>query len=156
MEYFVSNCSLISVAPALVVGWPPIRSARKNLVSKSLSKPSTQSQSETPLKDNSGNFKSCRKGLFVKINMDELACAVDELFSCLLAAQNNPFGVLDQNSADQVDSIVGLLDGSGDYTLVCEDNEGDRMLAGDVPWNMLACAVKRLRVLKSSDLSTLH
>jgi auxin-responsive protein IAA len=27
-----------------------------------------------------------------------------------------------------------LLDGSGEYTLVYEDNEGDRMLVGDVPW----------------------
>jgi len=27
-----------------------------------------------------------------------------------------------------------LLDGSREYTLVYEDNEGDRMLVGDVPW----------------------
>lgn len=31
-------------------------------------------------------------------------------------------------------AITGLLDGSGEYTLVYEDNEGDRMLVGDVPW----------------------
>lgn len=30
--------------------------------------------------------------------------------------------------------ITGLLDGRGDYTLVYEDSEGDRMLVGDVPW----------------------
>ncbi|KAK6773835.1 hypothetical protein RDI58_029074 [Solanum bulbocastanum] len=30
--------------------------------------------------------------------------------------------------------ISGLLDGSGEYNLVYEDNEGDRMLVGDVPW----------------------
>lgn len=33
--------------------------------------------------------------------------------------------------------IDGLLDGSGEYTLVYEDNEGDRMLAGDVPWGFV-------------------
>lgn len=27
-----------------------------------------------------------------------------------------------------------MLDGSGEYTLVYEDEEGDRMLVGDVPW----------------------
>jgi hypothetical protein len=27
-----------------------------------------------------------------------------------------------------------LLNGSGEYTLVYEDNEGDKMLVGDVPW----------------------
>ena len=28
----------------------------------------------------------------------------------------------------------GLLDGTGEYALVYEDDEGDRMLVGDVPW----------------------
>jgi auxin-responsive protein IAA len=31
-------------------------------------------------------------------------------------------------------AIMGVLDGSGEYKLVYEDNEGDRMLVGDVPW----------------------
>lgn len=31
-------------------------------------------------------------------------------------------------------AITGLLDGSGEYTLVYEDDEGDQMLVGDVPW----------------------
>lgn len=35
---------------------------------------------------------------------------------------------------DEEKEITGLLDGSGEYTLVYEDNEGDRMLVGDVPW----------------------
>lgn len=30
--------------------------------------------------------------------------------------------------------ICALLDGSGEYTLVYKDNEGGRMLVGDVPW----------------------
>ena len=30
--------------------------------------------------------------------------------------------------------ITGLLDGNGEYTLTYEDNEGDKMLVGDVPW----------------------
>lgn len=29
---------------------------------------------------------------------------------------------------------IGILNRSGEYTLVYEDNEGDRMLVGDVPW----------------------
>lgn len=31
-------------------------------------------------------------------------------------------------------SSTGSLIGSGEYTLVYEDNEGDKMLVGDVPW----------------------
>jgi len=45
------------------------------------------------------------------------------------------------------------LNGNGEYTLVYEDNEGDRMLVGDVPWNVFVSTAKRLRVLRSSELS---
>ena len=37
-------------------------------------------------------------------------------------------------SNEENPAITGLLDGSGEYTLVYQDNEGDRMLVGDVPW----------------------
>lgn len=30
--------------------------------------------------------------------------------------------------------LAGSVAGSGEYTLVYEDNEGDRILVGDVPW----------------------
>lgn len=39
-----------------------------------------------------------------------------------------------QNKEQEEKSNKGLLVGSGEYTLVYEDNEGDRMLVGDVPW----------------------
>ncbi|XP_074334810.1 auxin-responsive protein IAA18-like [Apium graveolens] len=51
--------------------------------------------------------------------------------------------------------LTGVLDWSGEYTLVYEDNEGDRILVGDVPWNMFVSTVKRLCVLTSSELSSL-
>jgi len=90
-----------------VVGWPPIRSFRKNLASSSASKPPTESQPEQHSKvagkkpvDNYGG-----KGLFVKINMDgvpigrkvdlnaydsyeNLSSAVDVLFRGLLAGNS--------------------------------------------------------------------
>nr|XP_010915232.1 auxin-responsive protein IAA6 isoform X1 [Elaeis guineensis]XP_019702631.1 auxin-responsive protein IAA6 isoform X1 [Elaeis guineensis] len=157
-----------TTSPA-VVGWPPIRSFRKNLASSS-SKPTFQSQngnSETRPK-----LENCRKGLFVKINMDgipigrkidlkaydgyeKLSSAVEELFQGLLAAQRDPSTAETQKDAEERKAFTGLLDGTGEYTLVYEDNEGDRMLVGDVPWDMFVSAVKRLRVLKSSDLSVL-
>ncbi|KAL8147656.1 hypothetical protein AgCh_005107 [Apium graveolens] len=76
-------------APGSVVGWPPIRSFRKNIASGYAPK--------------------------------------------LLAAQNDPsINNIQYSQAEK--SITGLLDGSGEYTLVYEDNEGDIMLVGDVPW----------------------
>ncbi|XP_027342044.1 auxin-responsive protein IAA26 isoform X1 [Abrus precatorius] len=165
------NTSQKRTAPAPVVGWPPIRSFRKNLASSSsASKAPPESQHEQHNKvagkkpvDNYG------KGLFVKINMDgvpigrkvdlnaydsyeSLSSAVDELFRGLLAAQRDSSAGGVHNKEEEK-AITGLLDGSGEYTLVYEDNEGDRMLVGDVPWQMFVSTVKRLRVLKSSELS---
>jgi auxin-responsive protein IAA len=31
-------------------------------------------------------------------------------------------------------AVAGILNGGGEYTLVYEDDEGDQMLVGDVPW----------------------
>lgn len=51
--------------------------------------------------------------------------------SCL--AQRDPSD--DKIQHEEGDKLItGLLDGRGEYTLVYEDNEGDRMLVGDVPW----------------------
>lgn len=89
-------------ATAPVVGWPPIRSSRKNLAGAA--KPSAESPN--------GSFQAAkppeteRKGLFVKINMDgipigrkidlmacdsydKLSSVVDELFRGLVAGSSN-------------------------------------------------------------------
>nr|GMC55684.1 auxin-responsive protein IAA26-like [Ipomoea batatas] len=135
-------------AAAPVVGWPPLRSFRKNLASSSSSqKPVSEAQNVVPNKASSEKPHG---------NYDKLSSAVDELFRGLLAAQNEPCAGGKWNKEEGEKAITGLLDGSGEYTLVYEDNEGDRMLVGDVPWHMFVSAVKRLRVLKSSELSTLR
>ncbi|KAF5184178.1 Auxin-responsive protein [Thalictrum thalictroides] len=168
-----NNSSQKRSAPAPVVGWPPVRSFRKNLASSTSSKQVQDSQNEDPPKEINTKQESCGKGMFVKINMDgvpigrkvdlkaynsyeKLSSAVDKLFRDLLAAQRDSPVTGNHSKVEDVKEITGLLDGSGEYTLVYEDNEGDRMLVGDVPWDMFATAVKRLRVLKSSELSTLR
>lgn len=168
-----NNSAQKRTAPAPVVGWPPVRSFRKNLASSSSVKPAAESsQNVVPNKSDEKPMEICQKGLFVKINMDgipigrkvdlkaydsydKLSSAVDKLFRGLLAAQNDPSAGGNEKKEEGEKAISGLLDGSGEYTLVYEDNEGDRMLVGDVPWHMFVSTVKRLRVLKSSDLSTL-
>ncbi|KAF1002282.1 auxin-responsive protein IAA26-like isoform X1 [Apium graveolens] len=169
------NTSQKRTAPAPVVGWPPIRSFRKNIASNNSTKVKVEPKEQKlapPLKSaNEKQVENSCNGLFVKINMDgvpigrkvdlkaydsyeKLSSSVDELFRGLLAAQRDPSDEKIQN--DEGDKLItGLLDGRGEYTLVYEDNEGDRMLVGDVPWHMFVSAVKRLRVLKSSDLSSL-
>ncbi|KAL0696684.1 hypothetical protein Bca4012_063864 [Brassica carinata] len=163
-------------APGPVVGWPPVRSFRKNLTNGSSSKLGIESTSNgVVLKnqkcdDGNGREKPMvakrQGGLFVKINMhgvpigrkvdlsaqnsyEQLSFTVDKLFRGLLAAQreSSSFG-------EEEKPITGLLDGNGEYTLTYEDNEGDKMLVGDVPWHMFVSSVKRLRVIKTSEISS--
>ncbi|KAL7140110.1 hypothetical protein ABFS83_09G099700 [Erythranthe nasuta] len=160
-------------APSPVVGWPPIRSFRKNLASGNSSKLSSESPDADPGKvSGSKPAENGSSRPFVKINMDgipigrkidlkayhsyeKLSYAVDELFRDLLAAQSESCVGETKDRENGGKGIGGLLDGSGEYTLVYEDNEGDRMLVGDVPWHMFVSTVKRLRVLKSSELPKL-
>ncbi|XP_022754607.1 auxin-responsive protein IAA2-like [Durio zibethinus] len=154
-----------------VVGWPPIRSFRKNLASNSLSKPASDSPNE---KDNGGKPENSNTQLFIKINMEgipigrkvnlsaynsyeELSLAIDELFSGLLAAQKDSSATQNENKIEELTKAdADSFAGSGEYTLIYEDDEGDRMLVGDVPWHMFVSTAKRLHVLKSSALSTLR
>ncbi|XP_022724484.1 auxin-responsive protein IAA7-like isoform X2 [Durio zibethinus] len=148
------NSSQKRSAPGPVVGWPPIRSFRKNLAGSSSSKLASESRSVVPHKvvNEKAAAEPSGKSLFVKINMDgvpigrkvdlkaydsyeKLSTAVDELFRGLLAAQKDSSagGIVNKQEEEKV--ITGVLDGRGEYTLVYEDNEGDRMLVGDVPWH---------------------
>ncbi|CAH2036440.1 unnamed protein product [Thlaspi arvense] len=164
-------------APGPVVGWPPVRSFRKNLANGSSSKLGNESSSNGGLlknqkcEDDNGRGKPMEPkrqqgGMFVKINMygvpigrkvdlnahnsyEQLSFTVDKLFRGLLAAQRES-----SSSGEEEKPITGLLDGNGEYTLTYEDNEGDKMLVGDVPWHMFASSVKRLRVIKSSEISS--
>uniref|UniRef100_A0A0A9BRC2 Auxin-responsive protein n=1 Tax=Arundo donax TaxID=35708 RepID=A0A0A9BRC2_ARUDO len=145
-------------AAAPVVGWPPVRAFRRNLASSS-SKSSNEASRHGHHAAAGAKVEAGKTGMFVKINMDgvpigrkldlrshdsydTLSAAVDHLFRGLLAAQ----------ASEGEKAITGLVNGSGDYTLVYEDNEGDQMLVGDVPWEMFIASAKRLRVLRSSDL----
>uniref|UniRef100_A0A0E0BYH0 Auxin-responsive protein n=1 Tax=Oryza meridionalis TaxID=40149 RepID=A0A0E0BYH0_9ORYZ len=159
-----------ATAAAPVVGWPPVRSFRRNLASSSSSSskqapppPPSSSLSSPQNGDKASKDGGAEKGMFVKINMDgvpigrkvdlaayggyaQLSTAVDKLFRGLLAAQS----AAADGEADA--AAAGEMVGGGEYTLVYEDDEGDRMLVGDVPWQMFIATAKRLRVLKSSDL----
>ncbi|KAL4592645.1 hypothetical protein LXL04_005648 [Taraxacum kok-saghyz] len=161
---FKSSTKRVAQPPA-VVGWPPVRSSRKNIMTSSNSTKVASLPEKDPI-DGSGGKKISshhETSLYVKINMDGVAIgrkvdlkaydnyqrlfsAVDELFRGLLAAQG------DTSSGTKTETI-GLLDGNGEYTLVYEDNEGDRILVGDIPWDMFISSVKRLRMLKTSELS---
>ncbi|KAK9983123.1 hypothetical protein SO802_032648 [Lithocarpus litseifolius] len=146
-----------SSAPATkaqVVGWPPIRSFRKN------------SLASTSKNNDEVEGKAVPGALFVKVSMDgapylrkvdlknyskyqELSSALEKMFSCFTIGQYGSHGTLGREMLSE-SKLKDLLHGS-EYVLTYEDKDGDWMLVGDVPWEMFIETCKRMRIMKSSD-----
>ncbi|KAF7813856.1 auxin-responsive protein IAA27-like [Senna tora] len=139
---------------AQVVGWPPIRSFRKNSMA-------------TPSQKNSNDAESAKSGcLYVKVSMDgapylrkvdlknfgsymQLSSALEKMFSGFTISQCGSHGVSGRDNMSE-SRLMDLLHGS-EYVLTYEDKDGDWMLVGDVPWEMFTDSCKRLRIMKSSE-----
>ncbi|KAG2692596.1 hypothetical protein I3843_08G058800 [Carya illinoinensis] len=146
-----------SSAPATkaqVVGWPPIRSYRKN------------SLTITSKNNDEVDGKVVPGALFIKVSMDgapylrkvdlkhysayqDLSSALEKMFSCFTIGQYGSHGTLGREVLSEV-KLKDLLHGS-EYVLTYEDKDGDWMLVGDVPWEMFIGTCKRLRIMKGSD-----
>ncbi|CAL9060596.1 unnamed protein product, partial [Musa banksii] len=147
-----------STHPPQVVGWPPVCSFRKNLGNQNQSN-STMSSEANPEKikvakdEKVNNELQERPTMFVKVNMegctvgrkidlklhngyDSLSRALQKMFHNLFPANylNNP-------KQDEKEEVL-----SPSYILLYEDSEGDRMLVGDVPWELFIHSVKRLYI----------
>ncbi|KAF7819792.1 auxin-responsive protein IAA27 [Senna tora] len=136
-----------------VVGWPPIRSFRKNSMA-------TNPQKNT---DEAETKSGC---LYVKVSMDgapylrkvdlkhfasymQLSSALEKMFSCFTISQCGSHGASNNDNLSE-SRLMDLLHGS-EYVLTYEDKDGDWMLVGDVPWEMFTDSCKRLRIMKSSE-----
>ncbi|KAH7853239.1 hypothetical protein Vadar_000411 [Vaccinium darrowii] len=142
-------------AKAQVVGWPPVRSFRKNSMA-----------SNHPKNQDDGDAKLGSGCLYVKVSMDgapylrkldlklyssytELSSALEKMFSCFTIGQCGSHGIPCREGLSE-SRLMDLLHGS-EYVLTFEDKDGDWMLVGDVPWDMFINSCKRLRIVKSSD-----
>ncbi|KAF7814248.1 Auxin-responsive protein IAA27 [Senna tora] len=119
----------VASTKAQVVGWPPIRSFRRN----------TLMACNNLTKNNEEEAKNCGGCLYVKVSMDgapylrkidlknytnymQLSSALEKMFTCFTID-----GLSERSLRD-------LLHGS-EYVLTYEDKDGDWMLVGDVPWD---------------------
>ncbi|KAK9691750.1 hypothetical protein RND81_09G217000 [Saponaria officinalis] len=129
-DNLATNCS--PPPKAQVIGWPPVRSYRKNC------------------------FEAMKKdaeigGMYVKVSMDGAPYLrkIDlKLYTCyqeLLKALEDMFKVL----VGQYLEREGY--NGGEYVVSYEDKDGDWMLVGDVPWDMFLNSCKRLRIMKGCD-----
>ncbi|MED6130835.1 hypothetical protein PIB30_004251 [Stylosanthes scabra] len=149
-----NNNSSAPATKAQVVGWPPIRSFRKNSLS-------TYSKNTEEVDGKPG-----ASALFVKVSMDgapylrkvdlknyskypELCSALEKMFSCFTISQCGSYGTLGKEVLNET-KLKDLLHGS-EYVLTYEDKDSDWMLVGDVPWEMFIETCRRLRIMKSSE-----
>ncbi|KAF7830054.1 auxin-responsive protein IAA9 [Senna tora] len=168
LEASANNNSNAPATKAQVVGWPPIRSFRKNSLATT-----SKNTEEVDGKAGSG-------ALFIKVSMDgapylrkvdlknysaypELSSALEKMFSCftivcldpvtacfvVISGQCGSHGTLGREILNE-SKLKDLLHGS-EYVLTYEDKDGDWMLVGDVPWEMFIDTCRRLRIMKSSD-----
>ncbi|CAH1425500.1 unnamed protein product [Lactuca virosa] len=140
---------------AQVVGWPPIRSFRKNTMTANLSKNDDANAAEENL--------GC---LYVKVSMDgapylrkvdlktcknysQLSKALEKMFDRFTLGQCTSNGLRGQEGLCE-SNLKDLLH-QNESVLTYEDKDGDWMLVGDVPWEMFIDSCKRLRIMKGSE-----
>nr|KYP46364.1 Auxin-induced protein 22B [Cajanus cajan] len=115
-------------AKAKIVGWPPIRSYRKN-----------------SLQEGEGD------GIYVKVSMDgapylrKIDLKLYRGYPQLLKALETMFKLTIGEYSER-EGYKG-----SEYAPTYEDKDGDWMLVGDVPWDMFMTSCKRLRIMKGSE-----
>lgn len=145
-------------AKTQVVGWPPVRSYRKNMMSTQKTTGGPDSETEKP----GGG------GALVKVSMDgapylrkvdlkmyksyqDLSAALGKMFSSFTLGNYGAQGMIDFMNESK---LMDLLNDS-DYVPTYEDKDGDWMLVGDVPWEMFVGSCKRLRIMKGKEAAGL-
>ncbi|KAG5598178.1 hypothetical protein H5410_029548 [Solanum commersonii] len=128
-------------AKTQIVGWPPVRSFRKNILT---SQKLGQESDNILVKVSMDGAPYLRK---VDLNMyksyQELSDALAKMFNSFTIVQ----GMKDFMNERK---LMDLLN-SSDYVPTYEDKDGDWMLVGDVPWGMFVDSCKRLRIMKGAE-----
>ncbi|KAE8659961.1 Auxin-induced protein AUX28 [Hibiscus syriacus] len=147
-----------------VVGWPPVRSFRKNILTV---QKNNADQDEKAGSGSSGTMtaNAAPPAAFIKVCMDgapylrkvdlklyksyqELSDALGKMFSSFTIG--NCGGSQGKKDFMNESKLIDLLNGS-EYVPTYEDKDGDWMLVGDVPWEMFVDSCKRLRIMKGSE-----
>ncbi|KAL6897844.1 hypothetical protein ACP4OV_006803 [Aristida adscensionis] len=148
---FKARPAMVAAAGGPVVGWPPVRAFQRNQLASpsAIVKPSSLRSHDAAGADGSKGLQQQQQQL-VKVSMEGVpigrkvdlsACGG---YSALSAVVERLFRGLRGGEEEEA-----LLDMDG-YTLVYEDDEGDQMLVGDVPWDMFIATARRLRLLRTS------
>ncbi|VVA89911.1 unnamed protein product [Arabis nemorensis] len=136
-------------AKAQVVGWPPVRSYRKNVMGSCQKSSGGTEATAAFVKVSMDGAPYLRKvDLKMYKSYDELSSALANMFSSFTMGKNGgEEGMIDFMNERKLKDLVN----SWDYVPSYEDKDGDWMLVGDVPWPMFVDTCKRLRLMKGSD-----
>ncbi|RZC71612.1 hypothetical protein C5167_035001 [Papaver somniferum] len=127
----IQRSGKVPARKAQVVGWPPVRSFRKNIT--------TKKTSCTYVKVGLDGAPYLRKvDLEMYASYQELLDAVEKMFT------------ITRNQNKLMDPVNGT-----EYVPTYEDKDGDWMLVGDVPWKMFVESCRRIRLMKSSEAGCL-
>ncbi len=124
-------------AKTQVVGWPPVRSYRKNIMAQ---KNSTEEGEKGSSGGGAAFVKVCMDGapylrkvdLKMYTSYQELSDALGKMFSSFTMGNYGAQGMIDFMNESK---LMDLLN-SSEYVPTYEDKDGDWMLVGDVPWEM--------------------
>ncbi|MBA0588658.1 hypothetical protein Gorai_001753, partial [Gossypium raimondii] len=136
-------------AKAQVVGWPPVRSYRKNIMANQKNSSEESGNSGAALVKVSMDGAPYLRKVDLKMykSYQELSDALAKMFSSFTMGNYGPQGMIDFMNESK---LMDLLN-SSDYVPSYEDKDGDWMLVGDVPWQMFVDSCKRLRIMKGSE-----
>ncbi|KAL5204318.1 hypothetical protein ABZP36_009189 [Zizania latifolia] len=176
--YMPSAAPTVDSLPA-TVGWPPVHTTRRNLVTAVMNvlKPDATPIKLDRRKDAEispgGDEKnavaptrSCRSAaaearppanMFAKVHMDghligrkiniRAHRSYNSLRRVLSNMSHNFFRPADSSSTDMGEEDCANSD--DEFIFLYEDFEGDRMLVGDVPWELFVASAKRLYIAKN-------
>nr|XP_043635810.1 auxin-induced protein 22D-like [Erigeron canadensis] len=123
---------------AQVVGWPPVRSYRKNIIQGK--KTELESGSGIYVKVSMDGAPYLRKvDLKLYTSYEELMKGLQGMFKCVIGLYSEKEGYNNKSN-------------NNEYKPTYEDKDGDWMLVGDVPWDMFLTSCKRLRIMKSCEV----
>ncbi|KAL5712400.1 Auxin-induced protein aux28 [Ranunculus cassubicifolius] len=129
---------------AQVIGWPPVRSFRKNVLSNQKSSKEEEKVSSIGasfVKVSMDGAPYLRKvDMKMYKNYQELSDALGKLFGSFTIGNCGSQGMKDY-----------MNESGSKYLPTYEDKDGDWMLVGDVPWDKFVDSCKRLRIMKESE-----
>ncbi|CAN1841242.1 Auxin-responsive protein IAA7 [Linum perenne] len=150
-----SSSSSKPPAKAQVVGWPPVRSYRKNVMAQKKNTTTGGIGVDGSADNDVINVSMDGAPYLRKVDLkmyssyNQLSLSLANMFSSFTSIGNigEEGGMIDFMNERKVMDVLN----SSEYVPTYEDKDGDWMLVGDVPWQMFVNSCKRLRIMKGSE-----